>query len=59
MVGTRVYEKIDFKRAIELVEQKRINVDNLATHEFSLDSMKEAFDLMAKAEDSLKILLTF
>jgi len=58
MIGTRVYEKVDFARAVEIVEQKRINIDNLITHEFPLDSIREAFDLMAKAEDSLKILLT-
>ncbi len=59
MVGTRVYEKNDFYRAIELVEQGRINVDNLVTHEFSIEQIKEAFDLMAEAGNSLKILLTF
>ncbi len=59
MVGTRVYEKINFVRAIDLVEQKRVNVDNMVTHEFNIEQVKEAFDLMAKAGDLLKILLTF
>ncbi len=59
MVGTRVYEKIDYVRAIELVEQGKINVDKLATHEFPLESVKDAFSLMADGRDSLKILLTF
>ena len=58
LVGTRVYEKIDFSRAIELVEQERIKVDSLVSHEFPLDRIREAFNLMAEAEDSLKILLT-
>jgi 2-desacetyl-2-hydroxyethyl bacteriochlorophyllide A dehydrogenase len=59
MVGTRVYEKNDFVKAIELVEQERIDVDKMITHEFPIERVKEAFDLMAKSGDSLKILLTF
>ena len=59
MVGTRVYEKIDFVRAIELVEEGKINVDRMVTHEFPVEKVKEAFKVMAKGEDSLKILLTF
>ena len=58
LVGTRVYEKIDFLRAIEFVEQERIKVDSLVSHEFPLERIKEALDLMVEAEDSLKILLT-
>lgn len=57
MIGTRVYEKIDFTRAIDLVEQERILVDTLVSHEFPLKKTKEALDLMAHAGDSLKILL--
>ena len=53
------YEKIDFIRAIELVEQKRINIDKLISHRFPIDRVKEAFELMKKSENSLKILLTF
>ncbi|MBA7567525.1 L-galactonate-5-dehydrogenase [subsurface metagenome] len=59
MTGTRVYEKIDFSRAVDLVEQAKINVANLVSHEFSIEKIKEAFDCMANAEKSLKILLTF
>lgn len=59
MVGTRVYEKDDFKQAVEFIEQGSITVDHLATHEFTVDRIKEAFALMEKAEDSLKILVTF
>ncbi|MFC1537867.1 zinc-binding dehydrogenase [Candidatus Latescibacterota bacterium] len=57
LIGTRVYEKVDFQRAIELVEQKRILVDNLVSHEYPLEKTKEALDLMAEAGDSMKILL--
>jgi len=59
LVGTRVYEKIDFVRAADLVEEGKIAVDNLATHEFPVDRVKEAFDVMARAGDSLKVLITF
>ena len=58
LVGTRVYEKIDFFRSIKLLEQHRINVDMLISHEYPIDRVKEAFDMMAKSSDSLKILLT-
>ncbi len=58
MIGSRVYEKVDFRRAIQLVEQERIYVDNLISHQFSLEQTKEALDLMAAAGDSMKILLT-
>ncbi len=59
MTGTRVYEKIDFVRSIELVDQGKINIDKLISHEFPIEQAKEAIDLMAKGGDSMKILLTF
>ena len=59
MIGTRVYERVDFERSIELVNQGSIKVDNLISHEFPIDDVAEAFDLMIKGEKSLKILLTF
>jgi (R,R)-butanediol dehydrogenase / meso-butanediol dehydrogenase / diacetyl reductase len=58
MIGSRVYEKVDFQRAIELVERERILVDNLISHEYPLEKTKEALDLMAEAGDSMKIILT-
>ena len=59
LVGTRVYERIDFVRAIDLVEEGKINVDNLISHEFPIEKTKEAVDLMAGAGDSLKIVIVF
>lgn len=59
MIGTRVYERVDFERSIELVAQGRIKVDNLISHEFPVEDAAEAFKLMMKGEESLKILLTF
>ncbi len=59
LVGTRVYERVDFERSIELVAQGRVKVDNLISHEFPIEKVSEAFELMMKGAESLKILLTF
>lgn len=58
-VATRVYEFVDFVRAIELLDQERISAEGLITHRFPVEKAKEALDLMAAGGDSLKIMIEF
>lgn len=41
------------QEALDLIEQKRINVDPMATHNFSFDQTKEAFDLVTAYGDGV------
>jgi (R,R)-butanediol dehydrogenase / meso-butanediol dehydrogenase / diacetyl reductase len=59
MAGTRVYERIDFERSIELLDQKRITAAGLVSHRFTVEQTKEAIDTMAVGGDSMKIMITF
>jgi threonine dehydrogenase-like Zn-dependent dehydrogenase len=59
MTGTRVYERVDFERSIEILDQKRISIDGLVSHRFTVDQTKEAIDTMAAGGDSMKIMITF
>ena len=59
MAGTRVYERIDFERSIEILDQERITTAGLVSHRFPIEKTKEAIDTMAVGGDSMKIMITF
>lgn len=40
-------------KAIDLLEEKKINMDDMATHYFSLDQIQEAFDFVAGYKDGV------
>src|SRR5207247_11200656 len=47
----------DVRDAIELLAGKRISVGDLITHVLPLASAKEGFQLVARARDSIKVIL--
>lgn len=49
--------KEDLQKAIELISEKKVNVKDMITHRLSLDEAAKGFELVAKAEDSLKVII--
>lgn len=47
----------DHRTAIELIDSGRVNVDRLITHRLPLAQAQEGFRLVARAGDSLKVIL--
>jgi len=41
------------KPAIDLIERRKVNIDAMVTHRFSLDETKVAFDLVAGYQDGV------
>jgi (R,R)-butanediol dehydrogenase / meso-butanediol dehydrogenase / diacetyl reductase len=59
ITGVRVYEKQDFEIALQLTNAGQVEVDALVTHEFDAAQASEAFALMARGGDSIKIQFRF
>jgi L-iditol 2-dehydrogenase len=47
----------DLKSAIELIDQKKIDVRSMVTHRVSLSGITQGFKLVADARDSLKVVV--
>jgi len=47
----------DIKEAIELLRTKKIAVSDMVTHRFGLADTGKGFELVAKAEDSIKVII--
>jgi L-iditol 2-dehydrogenase len=47
----------DLEKALALITEKKINVQQLITHTFPLENIQEAFDLVAHPKQSLKVVL--
>jgi L-iditol 2-dehydrogenase len=54
--GSTAYKKEDYLEAAELVKTGRINLDEIATHTFSLDKFQEAYETQ-KSGTGLKIMI--
>ncbi len=60
VVGSWVYSRREFKAAIDLMSQKRIEAGSLITHRWPTDRIGQALDLVDKrSEDVLKVVLHF
>jgi L-iditol 2-dehydrogenase len=44
LVGTLMYQKRDYERAIELVAEDRLRLDQMITHRFSFETYPEAYE---------------
>lgn len=53
---TRCYSPEDFAKAIELLEQSKLDLNPLVSHVLPLEDIKKGFELMEKPDESLKIL---
>jgi L-iditol 2-dehydrogenase len=47
----------DLIEAMELLKSKRVTVDDMITHRFGLTDTQKGFDLVARAEESMKIII--
>ncbi|KPK72435.1 alcohol dehydrogenase [candidate division WOR_3 bacterium SM23_60] len=47
----------DILEAIELLKSKRFNAKAMITHRYGLTDIKQGFDLVAQAEDSIKVII--
>ncbi|TKJ46940.1 zinc-binding dehydrogenase [Candidatus Aerophobetes bacterium Ae_b3a] len=55
--GSRVYTKIDYSRAIELLIPERDNLRSLISHRFGLEKASKGLDLVRQRGKAMKILL--
>jgi L-iditol 2-dehydrogenase len=58
VTGTYSCTPQETRLSMKLIESGRINVDDLITHSFPLEQLAQAMDLAARAQESLKILIT-
>ncbi|MFC2021279.1 zinc-binding dehydrogenase [Chloroflexota bacterium] len=49
--------RFDLPGAIDLLQNGKVNTKSLITHQFPLDSVKEAFDTQIEVEDAIKVLV--
>jgi len=57
IIGTRVYAKGDFNKAIDFMASKKENLREIVTNIIKFKDILEAFKLSEKTEESLKILI--
>lgn len=57
LTTTRCYSTNDFKKAIMLMEQNKVDVKSLISHQIPIENIDEGFRLMENTEESLKILI--
>jgi threonine dehydrogenase-like Zn-dependent dehydrogenase len=55
MIGTRVYTRDDYQRALEII--KGLPCDELISHRLGIDHGAEGFELMQKPEDVCKVII--
>jgi L-iditol 2-dehydrogenase len=48
----------DLKEAIQLIDEKKVNVKDIITHSFKLTEIQKGFDLVSQADNSLKVVIT-
>ena len=49
----------DTREALALVQNGMITAEKLVTHRFSIDETEEAYKTVARAQDSMKVIITF
>lgn len=54
--GSTAYKRIDYLEAADMVKNKKLNLDKIATDTFKLDNFKEAFEF-CKSGGGLKIII--
>ena len=58
LIGTLMYLEEDFKKAIRLIADKKINLDLLKTVHFGLDEMEKAYKYIEEHRaTSMKVLI--
>lgn len=60
LVGSWTYDGREFQAAIDLMGQKRIEMDSFVTHRWPIERVRDALDLVDKrTEDVIKVVLQF
>jgi 2-desacetyl-2-hydroxyethyl bacteriochlorophyllide A dehydrogenase len=57
ILGSCIYAKGDFKEAIDLLANKRIDVERLITHRFTMSKGLEAFELVLSGKNFCKVIV--
>lgn len=57
IVGAHISGPDGYPVAIDFLQRGVVRVDDIVTHEFPLKDFKEAFELAAKGDDSIKVVL--
>ena len=57
MVSTYAGAPQDIKEAITLIQTKKVNVTDLISHKLPLSEAAKGFQLVANAQDSIKVIL--
>ena len=50
LIGTLMYQKSDYEKAIELIENKKIQLDELLTHRFSFNQFLDAYQMIEESD---------
>jgi len=48
---------VDLKESLELIKGKKINFEDMITHRLKFDEIQKGFDLVAEANESLKVIV--
>lgn len=58
LIGTLMYKKEDFEKAIELINEKKVNLDELISNKFKFEEYKQAYDYIDQWKDKImKVLI--
>ncbi len=47
----------DLKEALDLIKDRRVEVDDMVTHRISLDDIQKGFELVSRAKQSMKVIV--
>lgn len=57
--GVRIYAKGDFAEAASLLEEGKVDVKPLISHQFKKEDFQKAFEVAQKASESCKVIIGF
>jgi L-iditol 2-dehydrogenase len=58
LVGTLMYDKKDYERAIELVSQGKLHLDKMVTHRFAFEDYMQAYEAIESSEGkTMKVMI--
>ncbi|MEM2178641.1 MAG: zinc-binding dehydrogenase, partial [Candidatus Methanomethylicaceae archaeon] len=58
IIGSYTYTPIDFRIALNLISEKKIDVKSLITHTFSLNEISKGFEYLSKnKEETIKVII--
>jgi L-iditol 2-dehydrogenase len=49
-MGTLMYQKKDYERAIELVSKEKLNLDQMVTHRFAFKNFLDAYETIESSD---------